>query len=594
MPAPDPNVLLAIQSGQTTVTRRCDIYESDGVTPWMLNAPMRSDGGSVTVDYTRDERRNMDIVLDNSAGTMRHGPGNLWYDKIIKLYRGVSYTPEFNEPRFAVIDPDGTNTMLLYLTSLGYTDIQVFTSAGVSDLLNFDIVAFADNGTADMSTATSATLVAAYKAGLCILTCDAFATPTTVPLISVNHGSITYGATNEWDVNPPATDTPFSRSFKNVQIFNSGITGYTSPFTWAPNVFNATVGWYVTNSTVYGHAGSMTGYTTDQVTGARWFHWNAPLKTTQGTLGNTQWAYFKHQRDILMTSIIQWLAPQALMQSWETQIGEFMIDKIVTPRAPRNVHITGRDYCKKLKNSKFDNATSFPPGQLIDILVQDIAANAGITKFRLGAQGALTTSTNTFDSTSARWDALNSMCQAANIELFFDAYGYLVTRPFLDPTTSPVTLLLQTGGEFGNLVDWELSSDDSELYNRIVVSGISDDSSISGAIYQGIAENHEPSSPTSIENLGQTRDYFYTSSFFTSNAQCQAYAQTLLSYHALESFEMDYTSLVFAWLEAGEIIECDIPNAEPTDPTRFLSVSFTIPLSLDPMTGVAKRVTVVG
>lgn len=589
MPTPPPEVVTAVLSGQTTVTRRCEIYEEDGITLWNGTPRLRGDTGAVTVDSTRDERRNMDITLDNSDGAIIHGPGNLWYDKVIKIYRGIKYTAAETQPYIAILDPASNGIMQKFLIGLGFTNLEVFSNAGINDIISFDIVAASDSGTADLTVGTAATLLAAWNAGIGVFTASPFATASTVPLIATltTLGTQTAG---QWNINAPSYDSPFAK-FSNYTSNKAGTT-YTFPATFAGNVFEAAHGSFVSNAVT--HAGSTAIYKTNS-NGARWFHYHAPLVDTQGATALVLWNAWHFARSVLLTSALNWIFPIAAEQMWETQIGEFMIDKIDTPRTPRIVHLTGRDYTKKLIDSDFDNAISFPPGQLIDNLVQDIASNAGITKFNLSAQGAQTTSTNTFDASSSRWAALSAMCTAANIEIFFDKTGYLITRPFLDPTLSPVTLTLLTGEDGGNLVDWTLSSDDSELYNRVVVSGTSDDSSISGAIYQGIAENHEPSSPTSIENLGRTKTYYYSSSFFTSNDQCAALAVSLLKIHALESFELDYTSIVFAWLEAGEIILVPaLPGAAATDPTRFLSVSFSIPLTLDPMTGVSKRITIVG
>ncbi|MGE0342551.1 MAG: hypothetical protein AB7O86_05745 [Porticoccaceae bacterium] len=69
------------------VTRRCDIYENDGVTIWMADAPILD--GSVGVDMNRDERRSFELTLHNEDGDFASDPDGFWYDKVIKLYRGV-------------------------------------------------------------------------------------------------------------------------------------------------------------------------------------------------------------------------------------------------------------------------------------------------------------------------------------------------------------------------------------------------------------------------------------------------------------------------------------------------------------------------
>lgn len=82
-------VLAAILTSGTNVVRRVEIYESDGVTPWLM-APDLVDG-SVSVSNSRVERRAFDLTLGNSDGALNNYPGGFWYDKIIKVFRGVRY-----------------------------------------------------------------------------------------------------------------------------------------------------------------------------------------------------------------------------------------------------------------------------------------------------------------------------------------------------------------------------------------------------------------------------------------------------------------------------------------------------------------------
>jgi hypothetical protein len=70
------------------IYRRVDIYESDGVTLWKGNVPILD--GSVSFDMNRDERRTFDLTIDDEFGEYRSNANNgFWYDKVIKIYRGV-------------------------------------------------------------------------------------------------------------------------------------------------------------------------------------------------------------------------------------------------------------------------------------------------------------------------------------------------------------------------------------------------------------------------------------------------------------------------------------------------------------------------
>lgn len=95
--APPVEVLASILGPQTTATRHVDIYESDGETPFFMNAPLVD--GVVNIDQGSSERRSLDLTLDNSEMVFEHAPGGFWYDKILRPYRGaIAYNPTTAEP----------------------------------------------------------------------------------------------------------------------------------------------------------------------------------------------------------------------------------------------------------------------------------------------------------------------------------------------------------------------------------------------------------------------------------------------------------------------------------------------------------------
>jgi hypothetical protein len=85
-PPPD-EILYAAIGPFTRVIRRVDIYESDGLTPFMLNAPFSD--GNVNCDMARSERRIFDLQLANIDGALDIYPEGIWYNKIVKIYRGI-------------------------------------------------------------------------------------------------------------------------------------------------------------------------------------------------------------------------------------------------------------------------------------------------------------------------------------------------------------------------------------------------------------------------------------------------------------------------------------------------------------------------
>lgn len=91
MTIPPQEVIDALLAGVTRVTRRLDIYESDGDTLYYPGAPLID--GTVTIDASSSEsRRTLAASIYGDEDALRRHPGGLWYDKIIKPYRGVDYT----------------------------------------------------------------------------------------------------------------------------------------------------------------------------------------------------------------------------------------------------------------------------------------------------------------------------------------------------------------------------------------------------------------------------------------------------------------------------------------------------------------------
>lgn len=87
-------VLKAYQSARLHTTRRIQIFEADGETPWLPeNLQARLVSGDISVDGSRAERRSLNCVLSNKDKYLKHSPKDgFWYDKIIKAYRGLVYT----------------------------------------------------------------------------------------------------------------------------------------------------------------------------------------------------------------------------------------------------------------------------------------------------------------------------------------------------------------------------------------------------------------------------------------------------------------------------------------------------------------------
>ena len=566
----DADVVSAILSGTTRITRRLEICESDGSIWLPSEETPRMIEGSVSVDYSRAERRAIDITLDNSDGTLVHDPLGFWYDKVLKVYRGIEYPNLRRQPAILVIDDGATFLSVVpLLRTLGFVDVTVNTAVSTVDqMYGYDIIV---SNASTGQTTKGALLAAAYAAGYKILSMGLGSTEAQIPLITA---TVAKSDAATWTVNRyTGADNQLKDSWSDFSMALVTNTGRL-PVGLAAGV--RIVGTW-TNA---GNAG-YTAFIQENVRGSRWFHFQP-----------TAWPVANNSFKSLMKNGLTWLYGYLETQTYEVQVGEFMIDQIDEESFPRTIKVTGRDYTKKLLRSKFSNSLSFNAGLDLDYVVNALAANGGILKFVPGATGITVDADLTFARGDERWKAISDLCTAAGVEVFFNPQGYLVTRPFLDPVTSPASVSLAVGEPDGNLVSYSKSSNDSRIYNRVVVTGEDSETLGEGVFFQAVAENNEPTSPTRIERLGSI-DYFYTSAFFTSTEQCQRTADNFLSVMALEEFNLDFSSLVFPWLEAGEIAEFSDPT-KADFPERFLLTNFSIPLGLSAMSGTAKRVSIVG
>lgn len=569
--SPPQSVIDAIQSGTTQVTRRVEICEADGVTRWDPEGDdeyqPRLSTGDISVDYSRDERRSGTFALSNRDGLLRPEPTRgFWYDKIIKAYRGVVFPTDSRPPRILIAEAQSTAAAYEFreiLVRLGYTRTEVRTSVtSLAEVRDYDMVAsYMKTG----KTAKSGLLNDIFFSGRAVITVGDDFSGTELPFVLASTPNIT----KAWTTTPSLFDTPVA----------GGWSAETTGTTDSGTLLTALSGAATAVATDL-HAGTphYTAVIADSAAGGRWFHYHPHIIGTQGK--------------ILLGKAVKWLRNYVPFQDWEVQVGEFMIDRISEKNFPKVINITTRDYVKKMIGSKLEKSLSFAAGTPIETIVKAMAGNSGIFKTKIPATGKTLPARVDLERGTERWRVAADICKANGFELFFDAQGYLVMRPFIDPSFGPISHTFKTGkiSEGGNLVEFERSTNDSELYNHVVVTGERD---VEGALpYFGEAKNTTPGSPTRIDRIGD-RMYPFTSSYFTSNAQCLETAHNLLKLHSLESYEMSFSSLVYPWLEAGEIVELLDPDRLDIDPTRFLMDSFNIPMGLGTMGGTAKRITFV-
>lgn len=291
---------------------------------------------------------------------------------------------------------------------------------------------------------------------------------------------------------------------------------------------------------------------------------------------------------------IEYYDSNSVFSKWETQVGEFMIDTITEDYFPDLTKVTGRDYAKKCLISDILNSIQFDPATPVEVIIKALAANSGVTKFRLPFTGLVFTDPVVFDPGTARWEIMKKVSDGVGYEIYFTSDGYLTMRPYQDPSTSPVTWVFSPGNPAGTLVTATLSSDDSLLKNHCVVMGTpqTDDSGLTTAAF-GEARNDDPSSPTNIARVGDRVDVF-KSDYITDPDQAQAIAAIRLSIMSLEEYNIDFSSLIIPFVDGGDIVGIINDKESNYVPSRYLLSNYTLPLGLGAMTGTGKRVTIVG
>ena len=574
----DLDVIDAIESGSSSIRRRFEIYESDGETLWMDSAETpRMTGGAVTVDYNRDERRSIDVTLDNSDEVLDHNPNGFWYDKILKVYRGVEFRNTKRLPSILVAHNNlaFNGDIVELLRRMGFTDIRDMSehdNLTIDDFYGYDIILYNAGGFGQAPEPEHRDLIiGAYNAGYNIFTAGTDTTEADLPFATA---SINKGGSEEWQFAHPPYDTPVARGWTDGSVPETHVGKL---ITGLDQTATAAAIWTYNSRLTY------PAIMAQNPNGARWFHLQVPIADNLNSA----------RQNALIEQSLKWLYGYTEDRFYEFQVGEFCIDSINQDHFPSLIRVTGRDYTKKLLQAKFEQSVTFLAGTSVDQLVGAVAANAGITSTLLDAGGAILGADVSFERSTERWKAIKDVCTAANVEVFFNRQGRLVTRRFLDPTTAPISVVLGADSKTGNLVSYTKKSSDTRVFNVVVVTSENQDDLSGGFLYWARAENTEPSSPTRVSKLGPRHDFIETT-LLRSVAECQALADQRLKVSALEEFELSFSSLTYPWLEVGEIARFLDPKPGVDEPDRFLLTSLTIPLSLGPMSGTGKRITIVG
>lgn len=563
---PRKEVQDAFLAASSHITRRVEIYEQDGETPWQQEIwPEILSGGTLSSDNSADERRTMDLTLYNLDGRLDPTAGKLWYDKVFKVFYGVEIPRRNANTRVAVVEAPSQECAGAFMAAASFEGVEVAYRPmhTLDQLADFDVLVAISRedelGSMEM-------LNRAYADGKSVMTCAPRLHWRQAPLLLSGVGPVT-----------TTLGTEILPSPNNMLVSPTG-------WTVEPGEQARAIEGIVTGTEVLLSRDGL------------------PAAIARGGSGEPKWVHLQQARfdadhvpdedDMLamrqfLSSALRWADILAYVTHWESQLGEYVQDSAsASSDSPHAVEVSGRDYVKRCLLSKLVATSTYDKGRSIESVIHTMAINSGIRKMSLPNTGASLPRDMTWESDVSRWEIMKELATDSGYDIFFNLEGVLVMDKFRDPTTSPIDLNLDVG-QYGNLVSRGLRTSDSQLFNHVVVSGESSDENTPPA--WGEARNTNPESPSNIEELGD-RVTRHQSSTITSNTEARELAKTMLSVAALEEFELDFSTPLLPWVEPNHVVGLT-PDASGTwGPDRFLLSSLSMPLDLSPMTGTGKRI----
>ena len=558
------------------IIRRVEIYEADGETPW------RQDlwdswlvEGSVSADQASDERRTFECVLDNTDGDLDPEAGKLWYDKIFKAIYGIELNQKPKELRVIIVEdyesPGEALALKSLLSKAGVTYVHYNPLvSNYKDVEDFDVLV----SITSTYTRKLGLLTEAFNRGKSVMTAGLNATAAQLPyIIGGANGNL-------------STDSG-ERTFVPASLQDEIVLGWENWNFKGPQSYRKII--------APAAGAQVVAHTSDVTNGL------SPGVIRRGELGGSRWLHIMQNKfseseipsgldDAItfMARAMRWLDTYYPRTKWETQLGEFVSDSISDANEFGDlIKVSGRDYVARCMSSKLPAATMHTKDQSIESIVRTHANLSGIKKMNLPVTGIVLDKDTTWEADTDRWTIMKEVATNNNLELYFNAFGYLQMTPYKDPLLSPPALTLTTGLN-GNLVSRGASTSANRLFNHVIAVGESSDSSTPPVWAE--VKNENPNSPTNIDAIGD-RVTRIVSPLITEVQQAIELAKSLLAVSALEEFELNFSSVFFPWVEPGEILEMYDPDSQYWGPDRFLISSISFPLDLGPMSGTAKRVT---
>lgn len=184
----------------------------------------------------------------------------------------------------------------------------------------------------------------------------------------------------------------------------------------------------------------------------------------------------------------------------------------------------------------------------ISDLIHEVLPTAQIVA--LNSTDRLVQATGAWDKD--RWAAIDQLAKSINCEVFCGADGhfYIVDLPDIPSLVGQYQL---DGGPNGVMITEDRTSTRDTVYNAVSVSANSSDQTVPPL--WAWSYDSDPTSRTYFYGPYGQRVRFYSSQFFTTVAQCQAYADRLLNESLAPRRTLAIGALPIPFLEAGDPIK---------------------------------------
>lgn len=245
------------------------------------------------------------------------------------------------------------------------------------------------------------------------------------------------------------------------------------------------------------------------------------------------------------------------------QLGEFRVDSINRP-STGTISVQGSGLEAYVVDARFITPRTPPYGQstvgaIIDLIREVLPAATFVLR---NTKDRSVTATAVWER--ERMDAVDALANSIGAEVFADASGAFVIADRPNPDGVPVALIDE--GPAGVLISRTEAGTRDRQYNAASVAGQSSDPDVPPV--WAWAADLNTASPTYYYGPFGRKPIFYTSQYFTTVAQCQAYADALLVEALAENRTLTFSQLSADFLEVGDVV--GVRRADGTMPQYLL------------------------